>query len=771
LDPPVALDWLQSFAIDAGFDFQTPAYQGGDLAFYFYNATWTFNPGYSELECALAYAEAFSSANVLDLLNLGYTCGYTLHDLSTAAGQLDNVLNSFPVEGNPYALNLSDIIKRQISLGRGVILVGHSQGNLMVQEALHNLYTSASPMAARCVSVVALAAPTSASWPVGGETVAGVAVKGQALQDIILELGLNAFPTASTDVSDSVENEVSRAGPVLGPLAVIPAELFLHTVVESYLKGDYTQQWITNTLGAERGFLRNTCHNRVTIAPTVDSVAVGNTVQVTDTVKNPLDSLLTGIPVTWRSSNPTIAMVDQTGIVTGNQLGTDTIWAVISGDSASATITVTPLAPVSASGISAGLTTCGVTPGGAAFCWGNNADGEIGDGDSTHTSSATPVAVSGNLTFAGVSSGTEPTCGATTSGAAYCWGNGGYGDLGIGMPESTLSTTPVAVSGGLAFISVSTGDYFTCGLTPGGAVYCWGANYFGNLGDGTATGPQQCLINQSNLEPCSTIPVLVSGGHTFASVSVGTRQACGVTTAGAAYCWGDNSLGELGNGTTTGPEQCADEPGRPGPCSTTSVAVSGGLTFASVSAGGQQTCGVTAAGAMYCWGDNTFGNLGDGTTTGPQQCAGFLGQPGPACSTTPVAVSGGLTFQEVSSGANFTCGLTTSGIAYCWGANNSGELGNGTTTSSTRPVAVSGGLTFASLSAGLYSACGVTTAGAAYCWGDNNTGELGDGTYNSSTTPVAVSGGLTFATGRSMIGVPRRSPAGSAIRSPVRRAR
>src|SRR2546425_653085 len=163
----------------------------------------------------------------------------------------------------------------------------------------------------------------------------------------------------------------------------------------------------------------------------------------------------------------------------------------------------------------------------------------------------------------------------------------------------------------------------------------------------------------------------------------------------------------------------------------TPAAVSGGLTFAGVSGGTLYTCGVTTSGAAYCWGINNYGQGGNGTTT-----YSFL---------TPVAVSGGLTFTVVSAASLHTCGVTTSGAAYCWGQNGYGQLGNGTTTSSTTPVAVSGGLTFAAVSAVLLHTCGVTTSGAAYCWGYNGCGELGNGTTTSSGTPVAVSGGLTFA--------------------------
>jgi alpha-tubulin suppressor-like RCC1 family protein len=338
------------------------------------------------------------------------------------------------------------------------------------------------------------------------------------------------------------------------------------------------------------------------------------------------------------------------------------------------------------------------------------------------TSNAFNVVAPVSAIVALVSAGSDYTCGVTTGGAAYCWGYNGFGQLGDGTGTDRL--TPVAVFGGLTFAAVSAGDYHTCGLTTSGAAYCWGRNDAGQLGNGTPNG--------------SLTPVAVFGGLTFAAVSAGVYHTCGVTTSGAAYCWGDNFFGALGNGTTTN--------------SATPVAVSGGLTFAAISAGDYHTCGVTPSGAAYCWGDNPYGALGNGTTSGPPQCV-VTGTSYP-CSTTPVAVSGGLTFATVSAGSFYTCGVTPSGAAYCWGANGLGWLGNGTTTNSATPVAVSGGLTFAAVSARYYQACGVTTDGAAYCWGSNLYGGLGNGTnvgpqlcsgVACSTTPVAVAGGLTFA--------------------------
>jgi alpha-tubulin suppressor-like RCC1 family protein len=212
-------------------------------------------------------------------------------------------------------------------------------------------------------------------------------------------------------------------------------------------------------------------------------------------------------------------------------------------------------------------------------------------------------------------------------------------------------------------------------------------------------------------------PTPVSGGLTFTSLSAGNLHACGLTAAGAAYCWGANESGQLGDASTTD---------RASP-----VVVAGGHTFAAISPGRDHTCAVTLDGAAYCWGDNTFGQLGDGTTSP---------------SAVPKPVSGSASFSAVTTGLEHSCGLTTSGRAWCWGQNNApqvqGQLGDGTTRSSNVPVAVVRDLAFVELRAGRAFTCGRTAEGKIYCWGDNRVGQLGTGDVErrNSATPVGVAG-------------------------------
>jgi len=409
----------------------------------------------------------------------------------------------------------------------------------------------------------------------------------------------------------------------------------------------------------------------VTVSPGGNgTVWVGGTSTFTVRAEDSQGDPVSGVIFAWTSSNGSVATVNVVGVVRGVAEGVATITATAEGHSGTATVAVRV------------------------------------------------------LQLASVDPGTFQTCGLATDGAAFCWGTNFAGLLGAGATTETCpgffepgpcATSPVAVLGGITFASLSVANGFTCGLDTTGAAYCWGVNGGGRLGTGD--------------ELDTRFPVAVVGGLTFTSVSAGASHVCGLTATGAAYCWGENGDGQLG----TLAELLAFCQFI-GPCSTTPVAVAGGLTFTSLSAAeaGLHTCGVTEAGAAYCWGSNAFGGLGNGKITG--------------MSPTPIAVAGGLNFVSVSAGGAHTCGVLASGEAYCWGLNWAGQLGLGTAgTDSATPLPVSGGLVFESVSAGDAHTCGVATNGAAYCWGNNFDQQLGDGTAVDQLVPTAVAGGLTFA--------------------------
>lgn len=269
-----------------------------------------------------------------------------------------------------------------------------------------------------------------------------------------------------------------------------------------------------------------------------------------------------------------------------------------------------------------------------------------------------------------------------------------------GGAQATAAVTPT----GLAFRQVTVGSVHVCGITTAGAAYCWGQASEGELGDGVT-------------RDFSPVPVAVHGGLTFTAIEAGGSFTCGLTADGSAHCWGNGPYGQLGNATGRGTEPST---------------VDGGLHFTAITGGANHACGLVASGAAYCWGRSDLGQLGDGATA-------------PVGRTTPVLVAGGLSFASISAGAgDHTCGITTAGVAYCWGAGSNGELGNGATANSAVPVRVAGGLTFRAISVGGPITCALTMAGAPYCWGYGGNGALGDGTFDDHAVPIAVATSVSF---------------------------
>jgi alpha-tubulin suppressor-like RCC1 family protein len=327
---------------------------------------------------------------------------------------------------------------------------------------------------------------------------------------------------------------------------------------------------------------------------------------------------------------------------------------------------------------------------------------------------ATSSAAVAALAFSQVSGGNVHTCGLTTDQRAYCWGYAEQGQLGTGSasgPENCIgaigpfpcSTRPVPVTGAHRFRQISAGYLYTCAVTSDFRAYCWGSNSFGTIGDGTRTD--------------RLLPVPVSGGLRFRQVDAGLLHTCGVSDPDRrVYCWGDNSQGQLGDGTRTS--------------RLTPVPVFGGLSFRQVSTGNSHTCGVTTSDEAYCWGYDNVGQLGN--------------DPVRARRDRPVLVAGGHRFRLVAAGSNHTCGVTTTKSALCWG--NGGQIGDGQSTNRFMPRAVAGGLSFDRVTAGAFHTCGETATNRAYCWGSNGFGQLGDdGPEVDQLRPVAVAGGLAFA--------------------------
>ena len=445
----------------------------------------------------------------------------------------------------------------------------------------------------------------------------------------------------------------------------------------------------------------------------LDSLLVGQTEQLHAMSRNsaggraPLDAA----SAVWESSNPAVLSVDASGVLTAVGSGVATITGRWSGFSATSQFTVTQITLRS---VSAGKAhTCGVATTGIVYCWGADAMGQLGRPGTVDFRLAVPgqiyypfpVPAVNAMRFDSVSAGGLYTCGlasgSETAGApAYCWGFNGDGALGNGT--TFTNWRPANVLGGLTFTELHSGTTHACGLTSAGAAYCWGANAGGQLGVSGRTG--------------SVTPLPVQGGLTFSSLAVGGTHNCGLTADGTAYCWGSNAAGQLGVGDNVA-------------SSSVPLPVSGGITFASISAGESHTCGLMPSGALYCWGWNLEGELGDGS--------------GRALSAIPNRIAADHVFLAVSAGGLHTCAVDTAHDLYCWGLNANGQLGigpSGPATAAT-PQRVVSALAFAKVSLGGAHSCAATADGVWYCWGQNDNGQLGIGNKGeASPLPLKVLG-------------------------------
>ncbi|WP_238380256.1 RCC1 domain-containing protein [Salinispora tropica] len=337
------------------------------------------------------------------------------------------------------------------------------------------------------------------------------------------------------------------------------------------------------------------------------------------------------------------------------------------------------------------------------LAWGDNKDGELGDG--TTTDSSTPIAVDlpAGTTITAIAAGHDHSLAVTSAGTALAWGNNLFGQLGDG--STTDSSTPIAVDlpAGTTVTAIAAGDDHSLAVTSAGTALAWGDNDRGELGDGTTTRRD------------TPVDVDLPAGTTVTAIAAGIGHSLALTSAGTVLTWGLNSDGQLGDGTTTD--------------SSTPIAVDlpAGTTVTAIAAGSLHSLAVTTAGTILAWGNNSDGQLGDGTTTN---------------SSTPIAVNlpASTTITAIDGGRDHSLAVTSAGSALAWGDNDDGQLGDGTTTNSSTPIAVNlpADTTVTATTAGSLHSLAVTTAGTILAWGNNSDGRLGDGTTTNSSTPIAV---------------------------------
>lgn len=369
------------------------------------------------------------------------------------------------------------------------------------------------------------------------------------------------------------------------------------------------------------------------------------------------------------------------------------------------------------------------------------------------------VIVRARLRFTQVSAGLAFTCGLLESGAAWCWGDNQDGMLGARLSaDSTTVPQPVRVADGHHFTSISVGSFYACALDQDRAAWCWGEGTDGQLGNGIPDQP----VNA---------PVKVIGDHRFLAISAGSGTTCALDESHLAYCWGDEFRNSIPGrtGDVAFPVAIAAPPDIPQ-----------ALTFDSIKVRLGDACGIATpidGGELWCWGDNTNGQVADATVdpvftrigapvtpftygigdnficyTGVDsdtrqshisQCRGVdivTGQTVPNTILDLPAIDQAI---ALDAGARGGCAILVGGELRCWGGNASGQLGIGSTGGSvSEPVIPAGGHTWSVISVGTFHTCGITTDGITYCWGSNGSGLLGEGTLSDRNVPTAVVGQL-----------------------------
>ncbi|MSO59860.1 MAG: RCC1 repeat-containing protein, partial [Ilumatobacteraceae bacterium] len=313
---------------------------------------------------------------------------------------------------------------------------------------------------------------------------------------------------------------------------------------------------------------------------------------------------------------------------------------------------------------------------------------------------AQQVFADANATSQAITAGDHHSCALLSTGAVKCWGNNNKGQLGDGTTDQR--NTPTAVSGlSSGVTAITAGGPHSCALLSTGAVKCWGSNQFGQLGDGT-------YYNKSS-------PTAVSGlSSGVTAITAGNSHSCALLSTGAVKCWGYAASGQLGNNYTTGRTIPDDVFG-----------LSSGVT--AITAGENHSCALLSTGAVKCWGDNQYEQLGIPNIVGS--------------SKVPIDVSGSLSgVTAITGDNNHSCALLSTGAVKCWGYNHKGQLGDGSTTQRNTPTDVSllSGVT--AITAGGPHSCALLSTGAVKCWGNNQSGQLGDTYTTNQSSPTDVFG-------------------------------
>ncbi|MEN8376372.1 MAG: Ig-like domain-containing protein [Gemmatimonadota bacterium] len=380
----------------------------------------------------------------------------------------------------------------------------------------------------------------------------------------------------------------------------------------------------------------------------------------------------------WSSSDTSVATVDFTGLLMGVGAGSAEIRVTTGGRVGVAFVSVEPRGFTS---LSLGDDqSCGITVSRRAYCWGHNGGSGLGTGEDS-PDLLSPTLVQGDIEFSSISVGIHHVCGISTEGEAYCWGANPDGRLGVGDTDSR--TGPSTVLGNGKFTAISAGDDHTCAVDESGRAYCWGSNWFSQLG-----------LGESERRTERHVPTPVLTDVLFSSIDAGRTSTCGVSTGEAGYCWGDGALGTEGDlfdrGSWVGFTPIEIPAFQWRDVQTSKFLLMNSQIWAI-------SCGLDVLGALYCWQNQEWGGIG----------------------VDPALIGAGP-FEAMSLENLRVCALPASGEPFCRNAGRWNDPG--------RPM----GIPFVSVERGAFHTCGLTANGLAYCWGSNRSGELGNGTIDSS---------------------------------------
>lgn len=321
---------------------------------------------------------------------------------------------------------------------------------------------------------------------------------------------------------------------------------------------------------------------------------------------------------------------------------------------------------------------CAVAAEGALWCWGANDAGQLGIGPDGTASWSDPISIEGVAPWVSVGVARGHTCSIQHDGSLWCWGDNTHGQLGVG--DVSMSDEPVRVDEDADWVRLALGTSHTCGLQSDGSLWCWGSNENGNLGLGPDT-PSDFVARQ---------PMLVSTG--WSEIDAGTAHTCGIRDDGTLWCWGDNSLRQLGLGSDVQPHYSPE-------------LVTADSDWASVSSGSVHSCSLKQSGKLYCWGHNQDGALGHGDDD-LQNPRNFV----------PSQVGLATDWTSVSAGDWRTCGVHGDGSLQCWGQNLQGELGIGDDSPYWSPTQV-GTAAWLDVATGGDRTCALRDDSTLWCWG------------------------------------------------------